>query len=136
MSDIDRTTFLSGANAEFIVQLYTRFLDDPNSVDDGWRRFFDEVGDDAAALKAELAGPPWVRPTSRTIGNGAAAAAVPTDAEAFRHAATDTIRALQLIRAYRVRGHLEADLDPLGLEQRSQVPELDYRTYGFTVADL
>ena len=38
MSDIDRTTFLSGANAEFIVQLYTRFLDDPNSVDDGWRR--------------------------------------------------------------------------------------------------
>src|SRR6185503_16781582 len=43
---------------------------------------------------------------------------------------------LQLIRAYRVRGHLEADLDPLGLEQRSQIPELDYRSYGFTEADL
>ncbi len=43
---------------------------------------------------------------------------------------------MQLIRAYRVRGHLEADLDPLGLERRENVPELDYRTYGFTEADL
>jgi 2-oxoglutarate dehydrogenase E1 component len=43
---------------------------------------------------------------------------------------------LQLIRAYRVRGHLEADLDPLGLEKRGPYPELDYRSYGFTEADL
>ncbi|MFM2045344.1 MAG: 2-oxoglutarate dehydrogenase, component, partial [Pseudomonadota bacterium] len=41
-----------------------------------------------------------------------------------------------LIRAYRVRGHLEAKLDPLGLEAREEHPELDYRTYGFTAADL
>ena len=43
---------------------------------------------------------------------------------------------MQLIRAYRVRGHLEADLDPLGLERGRDIPELDYRTYGFTEADL
>ena len=48
----------------------------------------------------------------------------------------DSIRALQLIRAYRVRGHLEADLDPLGLEKRGPYPELDYRSYGFAEADL
>src|SRR5262249_38511526 len=39
-------------------------------------------------------------------------------------------------RAYRVRGHLEADLDPLGLEKRGPYPELDYHSYGFTAADL
>ena len=56
--------------------------------------------------------------------------------EALRRAAADSIRALQLIRAYRVRGHLEADLDPLGLDKRGPYPELDYRSYGFTEADL
>src|SRR5215204_7568809 len=134
MSETDRTTFLSGANAEFIAELYTRFLEDQGSVDEGWRRFFGEIGDDAAALKAERAGPPWAR--SRGVGNGAAAQAASIDSETGRRAAIDTIRAMQLIRAYRVRGHLEADLDPLGLERREHHPELDYRTYGFTEADL
>ncbi len=58
------------------------------------------------------------------------------DAEALRRATSDSIRALQLIRAYRVRGHLEADLDPLGLDKRGPYPELDYRSYGFNDADL
>ena len=48
----------------------------------------------------------------------------------------DSIRALMLIRAYRVRGHLQATLDPLGLQKREPHPELDYRSYGFTEADL
>src|SRR5687768_94877 len=124
MTDIDGTTFLSGANAEFIAELYTRFLEDPDAVDESWRRFFDEIGDDAAALKADRAGPSWGRPASQAIGNRAAAPTTATDAGTFRRAASDTICALQLIRAYRVRGHLEADLDPLGLEQRRDHPEL------------
>ena len=66
--------------------------------------------------------------------NGAPAAAL--DAEALRRATSNSIRALQLIRAYRVRGHLEADLDPLGLDKRGPYPELDYRSYGFAEADL
>ena len=40
MTEINGTTFLSGANAEFIAELYTRYLDDPASVDESWRRFF------------------------------------------------------------------------------------------------
>src|SRR5690606_6142686 len=53
-----------------------------------------------------------------------------------RAAARDSIRALMLIRAHRVRGHLEANLDPLQLKPVERHPELDYRTYGFTDADL
>src|SRR3954469_8905852 len=59
MTETDGTTFLSGANAEFIAELYARFLDEPEAVDESWRRFFAEIGDDPAALKAERSGPAW-----------------------------------------------------------------------------
>jgi 2-oxoglutarate dehydrogenase E1 component len=137
MTEINGTTFLSGANAEFIAELYTRYLDDPASVDESWRRFFAEFGDDAAAFRAERAGPPWSRPLPPLLAPETAAPESPAaDAGAIQQAAFDSIRALNLIRSYRVRGHLEADLDPLGLEQRRAHNELDYHTWGFAEADL
>jgi 2-oxoglutarate dehydrogenase E1 component len=132
MADIDGTTFLTGANAGFITELYTRFLEDPGSVDESWRRFFAEMHDDVTTLLTEVRGPSWAKRDPPIIGNGAAG----IDEEALGRATTDSIRALQLIRAYRVRGHLEADLDPLGLEKRGPYPELDFRSYGFTESDL
>ena len=133
MAEIDGTSFLTGANAGFIADLYARFLADPGSVDESWRRFFAEIGEDGPAALAELRGPPWAKPPAAS-SNGAPAAAL--DAEALRRATRNSIRALQLIRSYRVRGHLEADLDPLGLDKRGPYPELDYRSYGFGEADL
>jgi 2-oxoglutarate dehydrogenase E1 component len=133
MADIDGTTFLTGANAGFIAELYTRFLEDPRSVDESWRRFFSEMHDDVATLLGEARGPSWAKREPQIIGNGPAAG---IDEEALQRATTDSIRALQLIRAYRVRGHLEADLDPLGLEARGPYPELDFRNYGFSESDL
>ena len=131
MADLDGTTFLTGANAGFIAELYTRFLEHPDAVDESWRRFFSEMDDDLSAALMELRGPAWSKPAPLMIADGAE-----VDAEAVRQAAIDSIRALNLIRAYRVRGHLEADLDPLGLEKRGPYPELDYHSYGFTEADL
>src|SRR6266436_4555112 len=112
MADLDGTTFLTGANAGFIAELYARFLEDPNAVDESWRRFFAELDDDASAALTELRGPAWSRPRPSAIAERAATQKV--DGEALRRAGIDSIRALNLIRAYRVRGHLEADLDPLG----------------------
>src|SRR6266478_2039084 len=134
MADLDGTTFLTGANAGFIAELYTRFLEDPNAVDASWRRFFSELGDDAAEALAEFRGPAWGQPAPRLIAESPAVQKI--DADALRHAAIDSICALNLIRAYRVRGHLEANLDPLGLATRGPYPELDYKSYGFTAADL
>jgi len=134
MADIDGTTFLTGNNAGFIAELYARFLDDPNAVDASWRRFFSELGDDAAEALAEFRGPSWGQPAPRLIPESPAARKI--DADALRHAAIDSICALNLIRAYRVRGHLEADLDPLGLDKRGPYPELDYHSYGFSEGDL
>src|SRR5277367_4552940 len=135
MADIDGTTFLTGANAGFISELYSRFLEDPRSVDESWRQFFSEMNDDVSAVLTEVRGPSWGKREPLIAGNGAGSAAG-IDEEALRRATSDSIRALQLIRAYRVRGHLEADLDPLGLEKRGPYPELDFRSYGFSEADL
>ena len=127
MADLDGTTFLTGANAGFIAELYARFLTDPNSVDESWRRFFSDTGDDLSTVLTERRGPAWSKPTLVTAADGAAPVAE-FGAEALRQAAIDSICALNLIRAYRVRGHLEADLDPLGLEKRGPYPELDYHS--------
>ena len=136
MTGINGTTFLSGANAEFIAELYSRYLEDPAAVDESWRQFFAGFGDDAAAIRAERAGPPWSRPLPPIVAPEAPAPVPAVNGAAVQQAAIDSIRALNLIRSYRVRGHLEADLDPLKLEQRRPHNELDYRTWGFTEADL
>ena len=145
MADMGGTTFLSGANAGFIAELYTRFLEDPQAVDESWRQFFSQMDDDLSAVLAESHGPSWGNPAPRIITNGAVAPAK-MDIEELPHATSpwaegpqgtiDSIRALNLIRAYRVRGHLDADLDPLGLEKRGPYPELDSRSYGFAETDL
>src|SRR5215831_8349449 len=127
MADLDGATFLTDSNAGFIAELYARFLENPNAVDESWRPWFADLGDDLPSIKTELQRPVWPGPQPLAVADGAASAA---------SAVIDSISALNLIRAYRVRGHLEADLDPLGLEKRGPYPELNCHTYGFTEADL
>jgi 2-oxoglutarate dehydrogenase E1 component len=150
----ERRSFLYGSNAGFIAELHARYLQDPASVDASWADFFRSLGDEANAVRVELEGPSWAPHRALTDGadgiekaaNGAAAemaavapgnGALPAiSAEEVRNATLDSLRAIMLIRAYRVRGHLLARLDPLGLNKREYHPELDYRTYGFTDTDL
>src|SRR5262249_45048375 len=96
--------------------------------------------DDGSSVLQDLRGASWAPRRPAMIGNGAPAPArAPgrsTDIDALKAAAKDSIRARMLIRAYRVRGHLEANLDPLQLQPREPHPELDPKTYGFTEADM
>jgi len=139
-------SFLSGSNAVFLAELYQRYLDNPNTVDPGWAQFFADLGDDAPTVAAELRGASW-SPTAGGVigadnGGGGAPTAAPVPAEAVavagdvRQATLDSIRALMLIRTYRVRGHLNAKLDPLGLGGKAIHPELDPAYWGFAKADL
>ena len=148
-AEFERTSFLHGANAPFIADLYERFIASPASVDESWRSFFAGLGDDEREALADLTGASWA-PREGAIANGESAVEMATAQvatlppavrpgatnEQIKAAALDSIRALILIRSYRVRGHLLAELDPLGLENREDHPELDYRTYGFSDADL
>jgi 2-oxoglutarate dehydrogenase E1 component len=145
MPQLDQATFLNGANATFIAELYARWLEDPAAVDESWRSFFGDLAEEAPALLKELEGPGWGRERGHVIANGhgngeAAVAAAPVAAPALpgvapERATLDALRALSLIRAYRVRGHLLADLDPLGLVRLASHPDLEPSTYGFTEAD-
>ncbi len=157
------TSFLYGSNASFIEDLHEKWAADPASVSGEWRAFFDQLRDNAESVKASGAAGAWGRPvtTEPTEATGVfdgrwpapkadpkkpgAAAAAPAPAaapdaavlaEAVRTAAHDSIRALMLIRSYRVRGHLQASLDPLGIEQPPSNPELTPEFYGFSEADL
>ncbi len=143
----DPTSFLSGPNAEFLAELYARYSESPDSVDSSWRDFFGGLKDEAPNILRDLDGPSWAprRPQIIVNGHDAPAAAARenghapvarADLDEVRAAAADSIRALMLIRAYRVRGHLEANLDPLQLKPRPRHPELDPKTYGFTDADM
>jgi 2-oxoglutarate dehydrogenase E1 component len=160
------TSFLYGSNASFIEDLHEKWAADPASVSAEWRAFFDQLRDNADSVRASGAAGSWGRsvnqepteasavfdgrwpapkpdpkkpgaaPAPAAAPAAAAAAAPAVSAEAIRTAAHDSIRALMLIRSYRVRGHLQASLDPLGIEQATNNPELTPEFYGFTEADL
>ncbi len=150
------TSFLYGANATFVEEMAAKYAEDPNSVDASWRAFFDAVRDDPDAVRAAVRGPSWYRPeiarpqttetTALLDGNWGAlatkleqkvAARLPgASTQDVQSAARDSVRALMMIRAYRTRGHLAANLDPLGLEVRPPAPELDPSTHGFGPNDM
>src|SRR5436309_13800513 len=148
--DREQSSFLLGANAGFLADLYQRYLKNPSSVDSSWAKFFAELQDDPRALSRDFADASWglrelpqqpAHPERKPNGNGGLAVAAAeanggrVGQEQLQRAAQDSIRALMLIRAYRVRGHLEADLDPLGLIKREPHPELDPKSYGFAIDD-
>jgi 2-oxoglutarate dehydrogenase E1 component len=147
----NQASVLTGANAVYVAELYARYVQDPGSVDPGWAGFFREMNDDERSVIADLKGASWGRtggkvigaadpdapPAPKADGKGKAAPGTPAPSvEEIRRATRDSLHALMLIRMFRVRGHLQANLDPLGLQKKVKHPELDYRTHGFTDADL
>jgi 2-oxoglutarate dehydrogenase E1 component len=155
------SSFLQGANATYIDELYARYESEPASVDPEWQEFFKSLKDPPADVRKNAEGPSWAKANwpltpsddltsaldgnwvevEKAIGTKLAAkakikGAEPAGAIDVNQATRDSVRALMLIRAYRMRGHFHAKLDPLGLEPARDHEELDPRTYGFTEADL
>ncbi|MEQ3625857.1 MAG: 2-oxoglutarate dehydrogenase E1 component [Celeribacter sp.] len=157
------SSFMQGHNAEYLEQLYAAYAADPSAVDEAWAAFFKELGDAETEVKAEATGPSWARadwpptpddelfgaltgewsaPVAESKGAAdkirkkAAEKGVEVSDDAIKRAVLDSIRALMIIRAYRIRGHLVADLDPLGMRDQTPHPELDPKSYGFAEADM
>lgn len=155
-----RTSFLHGANAGYIEDLYGRFQENPGTVNADWRAFFTDLKERKEQVVAEVGGPSWRRTdwplpvdsdlisalgggfevAERDIEHKIAAKAqevsVELTSEQTMQAVRDFVHALMMIRVYRVRGHLTADLDPLKLNERKPHPELQPESYGFTEADF
>jgi 2-oxoglutarate dehydrogenase E1 component len=149
------TSFLYGGNAEFVEDLHARWAADPDSVEPSWRAFFASLTDSADTIRHAGEPPAWMpaplpspRPdwlsaidglwpaVDARLGariNERAPAASPDE---VRARTLDSLRAMMMIRAYRMRGHLKANLDPLGLAVTAgDASELDPATYGFSEAD-
>ncbi|MEO0426452.1 MAG: 2-oxoglutarate dehydrogenase E1 component [Pseudomonadota bacterium] len=156
------TSFLQGANQVYVEQLYAAWVKDAASVDPSWADYFESLRESPDQVREEAAGAPWQRsdwppqangelvaaldgqwdtiPDAKAVGKKIAAKAKaegkPMDAEAVRRGVLDSIRAIMYIRSFRSRGHLGADLDPLGLVGRKGHPEFDPAFFGFEQKDL
>jgi 2-oxoglutarate dehydrogenase E1 component len=104
---------LSGTNAGFIEELYENWLRDPNTVAPEWRAYFDTLKGREAGDVPHSDAIARIEAAQRRNGHAVAFAAAPaSDAHAQKQAAV-----LKLVTAFRSRGHLAADLDPLGMAQ-------------------
>jgi 2-oxoglutarate dehydrogenase E1 component len=145
----DKTSFLHGANATYVEEMFKKYSDDPSSVPNDWGIFFKNIKDEG--LNSSTYSADWAN-NDLKVQNGDLISAmdgnwsslpekiikknISYSIDEIQQATLDSIRALRLIRAFRVNGHLIADLDPLQLSQKNHHPELDYRNYGFNESDL
>ncbi|WP_405405115.1 2-oxoglutarate dehydrogenase E1 component [Paracoccus sp. Ld10] len=163
-TDFHDSSFLQGHNAAYVEQLYGQWAKDAGAVDEAWDSFFRSLGDDHDVAVREAEGASWKRAdwppvpqddtTSALTGEWPSASKGDADAaikkiaakaeekgvklstDQMRQAVLDSIRALMLIRAFRIRGHLHAQLDPLGLREAPDHGELNPATYGFGPGDM
>ena len=152
---LSETSFLYGANGAFVEDLYAKWAADQSSVEPSWRAFFGSLHEQADTVRKAATPPPWTpkalpitRPDWLSALDGmwpaveakVAAKIVEREPaaspEAVRAATLDSLRAIMMIRAYRMRGHLAANLDPLGLSEKADASELDPANYGFAESDF
>ncbi len=137
-----KTSFLSGINSEFINQFYQDYLSDPGSIPKSWKNFFDGLSEDEKIILNDLNGPSW-SPEKKIKKNNLESIKIDSVVEKIsdneevsnKQASQDSVRAIMLIRAFRIRGHLISNLDPLSIQKKQEHSELKPETYGFTKND-
>ena len=150
----EKTSFLHGTNSAFIEQMYEKYLHNPLSVPTDWQTFFSGISDQSSN---EMKDASWSEYKDIKSNNGDLVLAIdgnwPDEVRSFenelkfsnainihegtsKNATLDSIRAIMMIRAYRIRGHLKANLDPLGLIEKIEHTELQPETYGFKAEDM
>ena len=126
---------LSGGNAAFVEELYEAYLADPGSISESWRSYFTSFG----GAQADVAHAPVLariamrsrNQQSPTASGPASASTSANDGETGKHAAV-----LRLVNSHRTRGHLRANIDPLGMMKQPETPDLALSFHGLSDADL
>ena len=133
-------SFLNSANAPYVAELYFKYSQNPKSIDESWKSFFSSLNEDELSIISDFGGPEWKKRDTNVIDDisfdKVVRSSSAVDFNSFKTSTLDSIRALRLIRAYRINGHLIANLDPLNLHKKNYHPELDYKSYGFSDNDL
>jgi len=137
----EKTSFLQGSNSSFIKELYSKYLNNPKSIPQSWIDFFDGLNEDQEIIKKEILGPSWA-PRKK---NNLKGELVEKKETSINHKTLEkdsnikekeqSVKAIALIRAYRIRGHLIANLDPLGMMERKYLEDLHPTDHGFKKED-
>ena len=123
-----KTSFLSKNNSSFIENMYLRYIDKDPSLPDSWNTYFSDLNEDLSLITKEIEGPSWrKKKISQSFENN--------DLKILEQQKIDSIKAIALIRSYRIRGHLIANLDPLGMMKREYLHELHPSDHGFKRED-
>ena len=129
-----KTSFLAGNNSEFIKEFYADYISDPHSLPESWRKFFEGLSDDEKLVYEDLNGPSWspekkitkLKPfTEKKNINDKTSEDL--NSSSVKQASKDSVRAIMLIRAFRIRGHLIANLDPLEIQKKKGAPRIKAR---------
>ncbi|SDL38554.1 2-oxoglutarate dehydrogenase E1 component [Franzmannia pantelleriensis] len=128
-----RTSHVSGGNAHYVEALYEQYLVDPNAVPDEWRNYFDQLPRPEGSSSHDVPLSP-IRDQFYQLGKSRRRAQTASAADSGEN--KKQVKVLQLINAYRFRGHQKADIDPLDLRSPVPVPDLDLSFHQLTNADL
>jgi len=132
MKKMQQESYLSGANAVFIEELYSKFLQNENDVDENWRTWFSELKNgELAPDQDHLAIQEQIK--SAVMNKKSAA---PTVSSAQHEHQVKQLAVFQLINAYRFKGHQKADLDPLKLKEVETISDLTLEGHNLSEADL
>ena len=146
----NKTSFLEGSNSSFIEELYLKYINNPENVPQSWREFFDGLDEDQKIIQTEIQGPSW-SPKKNNISQIIDKVKISTEddftkkellsngdlatRDGYEKEKEQSVKAIALIRAYRIRGHLIANLDPLGMMERKYLNELHPSNHGFQKED-
>jgi 2-oxoglutarate dehydrogenase E1 component len=141
--EFEKTSFLTKSNSAFLEQMYLKYINKDLDLPSSWKNYFDDLGDELDLVINEIKGPSWApikkqiniiekKPKKEVHSNGSVKNVI---SENNLQNNIDSIKAVELIRAYRLRGHLLAKLDPLGLKKTEYLEELHPEYYGFKKSD-
>jgi len=136
----EKTSFLQGSNSPFIEELYLQYLNDPNSIPQSWVEFFKGLNEDKDIIQKEISGPSWSPRKNKKINYQIKKKDLPENEKLLSQKNLEiekerAVKAIALIRAYRIRGHLIANLDPLGMMERKYLEDLHPADHGFKKED-
>jgi len=142
----EKTSFLQGSNSPFIKEIYSQYLKNPENIPQSWREFFDGLDEDQDIIQKEILGPSWSPKKNNTLKISDVEKDLTEDKETlvndtsvsqenYEKEKEQSVKAIALIRAYRIRGHLIANLDPLGMMEREYLHELHPADHGFKKED-
>ena len=145
--EFEKTSFLNKSNSAFIEQMYLKFINKDSDLPESWANYFEGIGEELNVIAKEINGPSWGPDKNKinidelqnkieeedknTFENNKVDTSEKFNFQLLADSNKDSISAVALIRAYRLRGHLLADLDPLDMRVSEYLDELHPDFYGF-----